>query len=95
VPALPLRLSFCVIAATSGGCRYKIVRPAREAPDHGGIGMTGLTHGLIACLRPLLTLLLITVPRWWATWSATPPPMMSTRWRARRAYEDGKEGEHP
>ena len=57
--------------------------------------MTGLTHGLIACLRPLPTLLLVTVPRWWATWSATSPPMMSTRWRARRAYEDGKDSERP
>ena len=53
----------------------------------------GLYTALIACLRPALTLLCVTLPRWWALAHEPLPLVMPPHWRARQVYEDGKRGE--
>lgn len=51
---------------------------------------------LAALVRPVLTFVSVTVPRWWMRWRTPPPPqVMTASWLARQEAEDGKRGEHP
>ena len=50
---------------------------------------------LVALLRPLLTLLCVTLPRWWARWCGPQPVTMPPAWRVRQDADDSKRGWHP
>ena len=57
--------------------------------------MTRLRLALIACVRPLLTLLCVTLPRWWRLWLGPQPMTMPPAWRVRQDVDDAKRGWHP
>ena len=50
---------------------------------------------LMACVRPLLTLVCVTLPRWWAWVWRPAPQVLPPEWRARQAADEGRRGEHP